>query len=345
MAVARRFHESELAGTPKDDDARAQAEIRQKGLVLTDYHPRPSFGSAGQRIDVLANFFQVRFAGKEGKMIYHYDVDIVPVIRETPGRKPPPKDRGPAKLPILLLREVIERCAAELDPSFKPSFDAGAYDGRKNLFTPVKFPIGNNESKHIRVVVPDKDPRPPRPGQEPQEGPQGRRFDVTFKYASDINLEAVAEFCRGKKQSTQVEQSMLTAIMAVNVLLRDDVGSFEYRTYKLLTSLLAYGQVHTRRCPAESLVHDATDQQSTYVSYHLLSLHPNLTLILSQHPSKSSAKEVSSVKDSCSTSFRHPHAKPHLTISSSQIVPTRFRIPRYQPRYGVLCVLAAWLDD
>lgn len=223
MALPRRFHESELAGTPHDDDARVAAELRQKALVLTDYHPRPSFGTAGQRIDVLANFFQVKFAGKEGKMIYHYDVDIVPVVRETPGRKPPPKDKGPAKLPILLLREVIDRCAAELDPSFRPSFNVGAYDGRKNLFTPVKLPIGNTQSKHIRIVVPDKDPRPPRPGQEPQDGPQGRRFDVTFKYASEINLEAVAEFCRGKKQSTQVEASMLTAVMAINVLLRDDV--------------------------------------------------------------------------------------------------------------------------
>lgn len=48
---------------------------------------------------------------------------------------------------------------------------------------------------------------------------------MTFKYASTIDLEAIAEFCRGIKQSSQKEASILTAIMAVNVLLRQDVST------------------------------------------------------------------------------------------------------------------------
>lgn len=218
--VQRRIPEFELAGVPAQQDAREAAELRQKSLVLTDFAPRPSFGTFGQQINVLANFFQVKFADGAGKLIYHYDVDIAPV-RFKP-KKEGAEDRGPPKMDITLMHEVIKKCAEELDPSFRPSFDSGAFDGRKNLYTPKKFPLSDTESKTIRVFIADDPPRPPRPG---QEGPSGRRFDVTFKYASTIDLEAVRRFSEGKKQSTQVEAGMLTAIMAVNVLLRQDVST------------------------------------------------------------------------------------------------------------------------
>jgi hypothetical protein len=223
MALPRRFHESELAGVPAQQDARDAAELRAKSLVLTDFAPRPSFGTIGQKIDVLANFFQVRFADGVGKTIYHYDVDIAPVRFVGKEKKAGVEDRGPPKLPLTLTMAIIDRCAVELDPSYKPSFDSGAFDGRKNLFTLHKFPISDLESKKIRIVIPDDPPRPPRPGQDDQ-GPSGRKFDVTFKYASTIDLQAIAKFCLGEKQSTQVEEKMLTAIMAVNVLLRQDVS-------------------------------------------------------------------------------------------------------------------------
>ncbi|KAJ9122250.1 hypothetical protein QFC22_001670 [Naganishia vaughanmartiniae] len=215
--LPRRFHESELAGVPKDEAAKEAAEQRQKGLVLTDYHARPSFGTSGQPITVLANFFQVRFAGR-GKQIYHYDVDIKPILfRPRPEQK---DDRGPPKLPLLLTRKIIDKCAEEA-PELAEALRQGAFDGRKNLFTPEKFPMAESESKTIRIFIADEEPRPPRPGQE-DTGPSGRRFDVTLKYASVIDLESVIEFCRGKKQATQVEEMMLTAIMSINVLLRQD---------------------------------------------------------------------------------------------------------------------------
>lgn len=221
MAIPRRIHESELAGNPTTQDARAAAELRQKSLVLTDFAPRPGFGSLGQPINVLANFFQVKFADGQGKLVYHYDVDIVPVRFKPNDKKAGAEDRGPPKLLLSLTHDIIKKCAEDLDPSFGPAFESGAFDGRKNLFTPKKFPLADTEAKTIRVFIADDPPRPPRPG---QEGPSGRRFDVTFKYASTIDLEAVAQFCRGIKQSSQVEASMLTPIMAVNVLLRQDVS-------------------------------------------------------------------------------------------------------------------------
>lgn len=204
---------------PQDDEAKQQAELRHKALVLTDYHPRPSFGTQGQPIQIVANFFQVKFNG-EGKLIYHYDVDITPILRYKPDSDKP--DRGPRKLPLSLTKEILDRTAQQLGPDFGPCFKAGAFDGRKNFFSPIAMPIDTKTSQVIDtvVVIPDEDPRPPRPGHENE--PQGRQFKVAIKHVAHIELEAIAKFCRGERQATQTESMMLTAIMATNVLLRQE---------------------------------------------------------------------------------------------------------------------------
>ncbi len=51
-------------------------------------------------------------------------------------------------------------------------------------------------------------------------------YRVVIKHVASIDLEALAAFCRGERQSTQAEAMMLTALMSVNVLLRDDVSPF-----------------------------------------------------------------------------------------------------------------------
>jgi eukaryotic translation initiation factor 2C len=219
----RRVHESELAN-PQDDEARLQAENRHKALVLTDYHPRPGSGVAGSSINVLANFYQVRFAGGTGKLIQHYDVDITPIVRMTDGKKPPKDDRPPRKLPLLLMKQILAAYGETLGPENAASFLDGAFDGRKNFFTPTPLPAlaGSKEPLKGEVMLPFEDPRPPRPGQEDQ--PQGRRFKIAIQHANVIDLEAIAKFCRAERQSTQVENAMLTAIMSVNVLLRQEVS-------------------------------------------------------------------------------------------------------------------------
>ncbi|KAJ9121617.1 hypothetical protein QFC22_002237 [Naganishia vaughanmartiniae] len=214
----RRIQDSEIMN-PQDDEAKQAAELRHKALVLTDYHPRPAFGTQGQPINIVANYFQVKFDG-EGKLIYHYDVDIAPILRFKPDTDKP--DRGPRKLPLSLTNDILDRTAQQLGSDFGPCFQAGAFDGRKNLFSPIAMPIDTKTSQVIElvVVIPDETPRPPRPGRENE--PQGRQFKVAIKHVAHIELEAIAKFCRGERQATQTESMMLTAIMATNVLLRQE---------------------------------------------------------------------------------------------------------------------------
>lgn len=61
----------------------------------------------------------------------HYDIDINPVVKSTN-----------TKRPRQLLRAVWEQLALEqTDTHWKQAFKAVAFDGRKNAFTPYKFPI------------------------------------------------------------------------------------------------------------------------------------------------------------------------------------------------------------
>lgn len=219
-----RLTEADLAN-PKDDAARQLQEQRQKSLVLTDYYPRPGFGTAGSQISVIANFFEVTFRGR-GKIVEHYDVDISP-IPSFKNDKPDKADQPPRKLPLLLMKQILETFGGMLGPELAQSFKDGAFDGRKNFFTVTPLPLKGNDTIEKVAIIPFEEPRPPRPGQE--NAPQGRQFKVVMKHASTIDLETIAAFCRGDKQATQVLEKMLTAIMAVNVLIRQDVSSFESR--------------------------------------------------------------------------------------------------------------------
>lgn len=215
-----RLTDADLAN-PKDDDARLLQEQRLKSLVLTDYHPRPGFGTQGNQISVIANFFEVTFRGR-GKIVQHYDVDVTPIVKFK-NDKPDKGDRPPKKLPLELMRDILKTFGEMLGPQHAQSFKDGAFDGRKNFFTPTALPLKGNESFDHLVVIPFDDPRPPRPGQDPN-APQGRQFKVVVKHASTIDLEAIAAFCRGEKQAVEVLNTMLTAIMAINVLIRQDVS-------------------------------------------------------------------------------------------------------------------------
>ncbi|KAJ9098337.1 hypothetical protein QFC19_006461 [Naganishia cerealis] len=219
--LPRRIQDSEIM-YPQDDEAKRAAELRHKALVLTDYHPRPSFGTYGNPIDVVANFFQVKYAGDTGKTIHHYDVDIVPISRYNADKdKAGGADRGPRKLPLSLTKRILDLTSEQLGPKFAPSFKAGAFDGRKNFFSPVPMPIDSKTPQvDVVIIIPDEDPKPPRPGRENE--PQGRQFKVAIKHVAIIDLDAVAKFCRGERQATQTESMMLTAVMAINVLLRQE---------------------------------------------------------------------------------------------------------------------------
>ncbi len=102
---------------------------------------------------------------------------------------------------------------------------------RKNAFTPLPF-----SSESFIITLPDEDTKPaaPKPtvktgggkgGKRPAPAPasvgdelntgeeddesKGRRFKIVIKSAASIDLAALAKFCRGEKQSSQVEELMV----------------------------------------------------------------------------------------------------------------------------------------
>jgi hypothetical protein len=102
----------------------------------------------------------------------------------------------------------------------------------------------------ITVTLPDEEAAPNQPkkakGGDDDE-PEGRRFKVVLKHVASIDLDSLRAFCNGERQSTQAESMMvsrvrswehsvrvvdadettsqLTALMSVNVLLRDEVSA------------------------------------------------------------------------------------------------------------------------
>jgi len=69
----------------------------------------------------------------------HYDVEIDPHVKVVNQKKPK-----------ALLRAVWEQLVLEQknDPWVGP-FSASAFDGRKNAYTPIEFPMGRGESSQL----------------------------------------------------------------------------------------------------------------------------------------------------------------------------------------------------
>lgn len=66
----------------------------------------------------------------------HYDVEIDPVVKVINQKKPK-----------ALLRAVWEQLVLEQkDPKWKEPFSASAFDGRKNVYTPIEFPLDRSRS-------------------------------------------------------------------------------------------------------------------------------------------------------------------------------------------------------
>lgn len=77
--------------------------------------------------------------------ISHYDVEINPVVNVLGQKKP----KG-------LLRAVWEQLCldqVEQNTKYRESFAVCAFDGRRNVFTPVKMPIPDGESALMRLPL------------------------------------------------------------------------------------------------------------------------------------------------------------------------------------------------
>ncbi|ORY32296.1 Piwi domain-domain-containing protein [Naematelia encephala] len=167
-----------------------------------------SYGDQGKKIPVLANFFQVRAIDDKGKIIHHYDVDINPVVHVINQKKPK-----------AMLRAVWEQLSLEQTGDWALPFAACAFDGRRNCYTPVRFPIDQGET-HTLITAIAPDGVVQQPGQSSPDD-QYRRFKVTIKHVALVDLDAVMKFCEADKGSPSGEEACMTGLMATNVLLRD----------------------------------------------------------------------------------------------------------------------------
>ncbi|KAG0338651.1 hypothetical protein BG000_003640 [Podila horticola] len=162
--------------------------MASSALKLTEYVKRPGTGTAGKRIKIRANFFEITQLPNIN--VTHYDVTIEPDV--------PPIVNRRVYEHFMTLHRVSDLGGA------RPVFD-----GRKNIFSPKVFPF---ESKTFEFVLPeDEAPK----GVTPRRPP--RPFRLKIKKVSEINLEELHRFLVGK---AAMSNNILTAIMALDVLIR-----------------------------------------------------------------------------------------------------------------------------
>ncbi|KDO27771.1 hypothetical protein SPRG_07370 [Saprolegnia parasitica CBS 223.65] len=154
--------------------------------VTSLYPCRPSFGTAGKRIVVWVNHFQVDL--KPQGDVFHYDIGIAPEGK-APQNEPPPKD-----LCLKVLAVLIDVMKAEFPQHVVVT------DGRRNLYTPSQLPF----EMHLFKCVLTNDARP-------------KVFDVYVKEADPCNvrMEQVWDFFSGQLNYTPCE-----AIQALDIALR-----------------------------------------------------------------------------------------------------------------------------
>jgi eukaryotic translation initiation factor 2C len=145
-------------------------------------------------------------------------VEIDPVVKVTNQKKPK-----------ALLRAVWEQLVLEQkDPKWKEPFSASAFDGRKNAYTPIEFPLDRStsptqleraqeeakadtidNSQQFSVAV-NQDGIVQKPGQSSGSEDEQRRWRITIKHVALIDLEAVIRFCAADEGSASVEEECLT---------------------------------------------------------------------------------------------------------------------------------------
>jgi eukaryotic translation initiation factor 2C len=113
---------------PKGDNGRAIMGARTPQAVVTARRP-DSGGVEGPVISLLANHFLVQFDSSQ--RIFHYNVEISPN---------PPKE-----VARMIKQKLVEENSNVLSGSFP------AYDGRKNLYSPVEF---QNDRLELYVSLP-----------------------------------------------------------------------------------------------------------------------------------------------------------------------------------------------
>ncbi|KAF9257187.1 Piwi-domain-containing protein [Marasmius fiardii PR-910] len=157
---------------------------------------RRSPGVAGRRIQLFVNATEISIPDR---MIYHYDITITGPSGKT--------DSFPPRYTHELIKQLQRDTAPEV---FQP---AGAYDGKKNLYMPHLLNLPGGDSATFTLPVSSA---------APQAGAQARPpalFQIKVVKVQEINPEVLQRFVDGKQSQ---DESVLTALMAMNVAIRQD---------------------------------------------------------------------------------------------------------------------------
>ncbi|ORX97422.1 Piwi-domain-containing protein [Basidiobolus meristosporus CBS 931.73] len=155
-------------------------------LVPIKFPKRPGIGTAGQKIRVRANYFDVICF--PGANIHHYDVTIIPDV------------------PATLCRQIYQ-LFEDLNSTTSLGGIKPIYDGRKNIFSHKPLPFGDHAS--FTVTLPEDS------GSSSKREP--REFTIKLVKVGVVVMEELNHFLSGKISLTSNCQ---TAIMALDILIR-----------------------------------------------------------------------------------------------------------------------------
>lgn len=156
----------------------------------TPFPQRPSTGTMGRTISLLANHFEVVVPSGD---VYHYDIAII-TPQKTEAKVP--EQKKIRSLSTLMNRNIIrllvEKYRGELNSCLP------AFDGRKNLYTRRKLPF----EKRIFSV-------------EFTEGDRTQVFQVQVQYAATVNLDALHAV-----YANQIRVMPQEVIQALDIIMR-----------------------------------------------------------------------------------------------------------------------------
>ncbi|EEB92790.1 hypothetical protein MPER_08651, partial [Moniliophthora perniciosa FA553] len=128
------------------------------------------------------------------RLIYHYDVVI------TPDKNYPPR----------FTHQLIKQLQFETRPDVFLRQGAGVYDGKKNLFMPHELDFGEGQTT-AKFDVPFRD--------DPSSTRPPKIYSIKIAKVAKINPEVVQQFVEGRQSQ---DEGVLTALMAMNVIIRQD---------------------------------------------------------------------------------------------------------------------------
>lgn len=172
LAPAEKELQQQAKPSFKGDDGKKMIPARKPQAVIVARRP-DSGGQEGSVISLLANHFLVQF--DPSQKIYHYNVEITPH---------PSKDVARA-----IKQKLVNNNSAVLSSAIP------AYDGRKNLYSPVEFQSDKLEF-YISLPIPSSKLTPPygEMSDLKEKHEQLKLFRINIKLVSKINGKELTNY-------------------------------------------------------------------------------------------------------------------------------------------------------